>query len=217
MPPLAAPTLQQEPRTDGLYDRDFHSWALGQAEALQRRDLSAIDWDNLIEEIEGLARTERRIWKRLCARVLEHLLKIEYWDHCNEGVLKHWEKEINKFRFDMAEQIMENPGMKGQYAAMFAEAWTRGRHLAVGKLEEYDLEHRPGGAELPPRNWDRILPEECPYRLEHAAAYDDKIDSKPHKDIWPPSAARILNDRLGRNYPLLSDAEPRRGGNGRRR
>ena len=55
----------------GLYDADPWSWSQQQAEALRRRDLGAIDWDNVIEEIEdvgnrrddegmGLALQERR-------------------------------------------------------------------------------------------------------------------------------------------------------------
>ena len=217
MPPLAAPTLQQEPRTDGLYDRDFHSWALGQAEALQRRDLSAIDWDNLIEEIEGLALSQRNEWITFGARTIQHLMKIQYWDRSTKGDLQYWAAEVMDFRQAMALLIAGNPGMKGRYAEMFAYAWKLGRSMAVKSFQKYDRQHR-GGTERTFRNWDRILPEECPYRLEHAAAFDPKTDPDPREDIWPPAIAGILNDRLGTDYPLLSDAEPRRShGNGRRR
>ena len=41
-----------EPRVNELYWRDSYSWALEQADALRRRDFDAVDWENVIEEIE---------------------------------------------------------------------------------------------------------------------------------------------------------------------
>ena len=34
-----------------LYRRDTYSWAKAQAEALRKRDLDAVDWTNVIEEL----------------------------------------------------------------------------------------------------------------------------------------------------------------------
>ena len=204
MATLAAPELQQSPQTNGLYQRDFYSWAAQQAAALQRRDHAAIDWDNIIEEITDLGADRRNSWTKFCGLVLEHLLKIEYWAHADKGDLRHWEKEIRVFRFEMAVLIEQNPGLKGHYAAMFAAAWKRGRYLAVERLEEYDEKRRPAG-EGTYRNWGRLLPEECPYRLEHVAAYDPQTDREPRKDIQPPAVAIILNTQLGRDYPILRD------------
>ena len=212
MPTLAASSLKQDPKTNGLYDRDFYSWTMRQAEALKQRDLSAIDWDNLIEEIEDMGASYKKEWKNHCAQAIAHLLKIEYWDHATEGVLQHWEAEVMDFRQGMAEVIAENPGMKGQYDEMFAAAWKRGRSLAVKSLQKYDLKHRPPSAENTFLNWSGRLPQECPYRREHVAAFDPKTDQAPREDVWPPSVAKILNARLGKNYPALPDYEPSRSG-----
>ena len=203
---LAAPQLQQEAETGGLYERDFYSWAVEQGEALKRRDLNALDWDNLIEEIEGLALSQRNEWITYCARAIRHLMKIQYWDHADKGGLEHWEAEVMIFRQHMAMLIAGNPGMKGRYAEMFANAWKLGRSMAVKSFQEYDRKYRPGGGELPYRNWRRLFPEECPYRLEHVTAFDPKTAREPREDVWPPAAAGILNDRLGRNYPILTDS-----------
>ena len=43
-----------------LYDTDFHEWAETQAGLLRKRSANALDWDNLAEEIEALARNDRR-------------------------------------------------------------------------------------------------------------------------------------------------------------
>ena len=45
--------------TDG-YATDFHRWAETQAGLLRLRSANALDWDNLAEEIEALARNDQR-------------------------------------------------------------------------------------------------------------------------------------------------------------
>ena len=49
-------------RVRGLYDEDFWGWTQEQAGALKRRDPGAIDWDNVIEEVETLGRSEKSFW-----------------------------------------------------------------------------------------------------------------------------------------------------------
>ena len=46
---------------------------------LQNRDLDAINWGNLIDEIEGMGKSERRALQSYLERLLEHLLKLKYW------------------------------------------------------------------------------------------------------------------------------------------
>ena len=58
---MATPII--EPRAEDLYRRDFYTWARRQAAALGQRDQDALDWENLQEEVEGLARKERADWR----------------------------------------------------------------------------------------------------------------------------------------------------------
>ena len=61
-----------------LYDTDFHEWAETQAALLRRRAANMLDWDNLAEEIESLAKSdEREVASRLLL-ICQHLLKWEY-------------------------------------------------------------------------------------------------------------------------------------------
>lgn len=222
MATLAAPQLQQEPGTNGLYGRDFYSWTVQQAEALKRRDFNAIDWDNLIEEIEDLGSAQKRDCKTVCALIIEHLLKIEYYREATDKVLNHWMAEIAIFRLTMAELVKENPGLKGHYRTLFPEAWSRGRNIAVIRLAEYDRDNaEQDGKPIPKRSKterdrDRMLPVECPYRLEDVIAFDSRRDYKPRSDIWPPSVARVLNTRLDEDFPVRRDRSLSLGG-GRQR
>ena len=88
-----------------LYATDFYSWTLDQAAALRRRDAGAIDWDNVIEEIESSGRSERSAWTNTVARAIEHLLKIEHWESASESALRHWMGEIRNWRRQMAATI----------------------------------------------------------------------------------------------------------------
>src|SRR5712692_6701795 len=51
-------TAAQAP--EALYDRDFVAWAKGQAQALKERRVTVLDWDNLAEEIDALAKRDER-------------------------------------------------------------------------------------------------------------------------------------------------------------
>jgi hypothetical protein len=44
--------------TEPLYDADILLWSEQQAEFLRRRAANALDWDNLVEEIEAVGRNE---------------------------------------------------------------------------------------------------------------------------------------------------------------
>ena len=195
----------QARRGEELYCSDGYSWAMQQADALRRRDLDAVDWENVIEEIEAVGRRERNGWESLCARALEHMLAIEHWPAATESALRHWIREIDSFRLRMASVLDRNPGLQGRYDEMYSSAWRDARRLAVYRLADYEDPERPKECV---RKWDRrSLPQACPYRREHVAAYEPRRDSVPDLNLWPPRVAKVLNERLGRNYPILPERE----------
>src|SRR5207248_6685501 len=68
--------------TKTLYDEDFVLWSKQQAEALRAAGRGStnqpIDWENVAEEIEGLAASERRELRSQIRRIILHLLKLEF-------------------------------------------------------------------------------------------------------------------------------------------
>ena len=200
---VPSPAVQQDRQTNNLYERDFYSWSMQQADALKSRDLKAIDWENVIEEIADLGKAQQHNWEAFCARVIEHMLKIDYYREAPEKVLEQWLQEILDFRQEMAKLIKQNPGLKGQYAEMFAEAWDDGRGYARRRLAEYDEDNDPQTTwKKAFRERGRTLPAECPYRLEDVTAYNPRRDREPDYDVWPPSVARVLNARLDADLPI---------------
>ena len=64
---------------EDLYARDVVLWSERQAEALGRMHtgerVNDLDWDNLIEEVESLGRSETKAVRTLRVRALERLLE----------------------------------------------------------------------------------------------------------------------------------------------
>ena len=69
---------------DALYREDFYAWALNQADELRRlaetRPNVSIDFEHLIEEVEGLATGKLNTVLGQLTRLLRHLLKLEHSD-----------------------------------------------------------------------------------------------------------------------------------------
>ena len=61
-------------RARGLHREDPWTWARAQAAAMRRRNIKAIDWDNVIEDVAG---RDEAAWVAHCKNVISHLLKIE--------------------------------------------------------------------------------------------------------------------------------------------
>jgi hypothetical protein len=97
-----------EPR-EHLYERDYYTWALKQARALRARSTEALDWENLAEEVEGLARTEARELKNRLEVLLVHLVK---WRYQPAKRSKSWRLTIREQRQRLAQLLDENPGLK---------------------------------------------------------------------------------------------------------
>jgi hypothetical protein len=91
------------------YEDDFVLWLLSQAQLLRERKLDALDLENLIEEIEGMARSERRELRHRVALVLVQLLKCKY----QPGHLSHsWVGTLAEQRRQIFDLIEDSPSLK---------------------------------------------------------------------------------------------------------
>jgi len=70
---------KQVTQGQSLYDVDYHLWLLETLKQLEANALEALDIEHLIEEILDLSRREKRRLDSLLTRLLEHLLKLKYW------------------------------------------------------------------------------------------------------------------------------------------
>src|SRR5712692_10637758 len=104
----ATPTERSEDKRS-LYERDYYTWALEQARVLKEHRLEELDWENLADEVEGLAKTERRELRRRLEVLVEHLLK---WQFQAGRRSRSWRATIAVQRVRIAEHLDENSGLK---------------------------------------------------------------------------------------------------------
>jgi hypothetical protein len=116
-----------EPRKD-LYESDYYTWALGQARALRAHSTEALDWENLAEEVEGLARTEARELESRLEVLLVHLLK---WRYQPKKRSRSWTLTIREQRQRVARVVTQNPGLKRMLAESVTAAYALARVVAA--------------------------------------------------------------------------------------
>ena len=61
-----------------LYEQDFIAWLIQQKSALASRDVTALDWENLAEELDIMGISEKNELKNRLTVLLTHLLKWQY-------------------------------------------------------------------------------------------------------------------------------------------
>ena len=197
-----APVTHQQRRSSALYRSDIHAWSVEQASALRRRDFAAVDWDNVIEEIDDLGRQERLKWTSHCSNVLSHFLKIQHFREARPETVSFWLKEIRNQRKLMFKQFRSAASLKSECASLFASAWADARTDAVKELAELDVENK-----LRPDfdsafySRDLSVPSECPYRMEHVTGIDlQNFDAKRHPSysVFPHQISLVISEKLSR-------------------
>jgi len=133
--------------TQQLYECDFALWLEEQALALKERRSAALDWDNLVEEIEGLVRSDRRALKSFLQNALVHMLELAYWATEWERNQRQWRVHLINARDGIANIIEDSPSLTNYLAEIFEATYERARREG-----ETLIGHE--------------LPEKCPWTLE---------------------------------------------------
>ena len=113
-----------------LYDRDFNLWIQKTASDLKSKDMDAIDWNNLIDEIEGMGKSERRALQSYLERLIEHLLKLKYWEAERERCQRGWKIEIIEFRSRIERILDDSPSLKNYLTQIYPKT----HNLAVARM-----------------------------------------------------------------------------------
>ena len=109
---------------DKLYDRDFNLWVEEMAIALRNRDIKAMDWNNLLEEIEDMGKSEKRSLESYLERLIEHILKLKYWDTEKERNYKHWQVEVVNFRNRIFRLLDRSPSLKNYMQNIYPKVFN---------------------------------------------------------------------------------------------
>jgi Domain of unknown function DUF29 len=112
------------------YDADGYGWAMAQGRFLRERRFDAVDWDNIAEEIETMGRSERRSLESNLMQAALHILK---WDIQPERRGMSWWLSIMNHREAAQRDLRENPSLRSQLDAIFADALVTARRNAAGE------------------------------------------------------------------------------------
>jgi hypothetical protein len=143
-----------------LYDDDFHAWTEVQAEALRklaaRPDLSnVIDWDNIIEEVETLGRSDLRAAEAYLVQCLAHLIKLVSAPGSHSAGKWHSEIRLHQSNFQQA----------------FAASMRRKISLDVSW--KHAINYAEAGLWPEGLKPSRALPQQCPFALDEILAEFD--------------------------------------------
>jgi hypothetical protein len=125
-----------------LYEADYSLWLEDTIQKLQSQAFDTVDWENLIEEIASLGRSEKRRLESLLTRLFEHLLKLTYWQNEREPNRGHWEGEIINFRKQINKELKASPSLKNYLSEIFDDCYQDGRDIAA-KRSQLPLETFP--------------------------------------------------------------------------
>ena len=105
------------------YETDYNQWLKETVKHLQERNFEQVDWDNLIEEIESMGKSDRRALMSLLTRLIEHLLKLAYWQEEKKRSGNHWAAAIVNFRAQIQQRLEDSPSLRPELAVMYDKVY----------------------------------------------------------------------------------------------
>lgn len=115
-----------------LYEQDFYLWLIATAKLLRERAFTAIDIDNLVEEIEAMGRSEKNALKSNLRILLMHLLKYHYQPLRRSN---SWKSTIIEHRLRLRDAFFDSPSLKRYFAEVLAQCYEDARRLASAETE----------------------------------------------------------------------------------
>jgi hypothetical protein len=133
--------LETHQATQTLYNTDYYNWLETTIEQLRFGQFSALDLDNLIEELASMGKTDLRTANSLIKQIIIHRLKLEKLPDTEPR--KHWQKEINNFQDQLEDLLSLSLKAKIDLEKIYSRAK---RDILI----DYNLD----------------LPQDCPYSLD---------------------------------------------------
>ena len=131
-----------------LYNQDYYQWIQETVKILEQRNFQELDLDNLIEEIQDLARNEKQIVETNLIVVLKLLLKWQYQPKQRSGEIK---ASIRRHRYQIRDDLKVSPSLKTYLSEIWLESYQEARLQAADETESAIA----------------TFPEQCPYTIEN--------------------------------------------------
>jgi len=128
------------------YEDDFVAWLEDQARHARRGELDALDLENIAEELEGMARSDRRELRNRLTVLLVHLLKCSARPERRSA---SWLETIAEQRDGIATLLEDSPSLRAYPAEI---------------LDRYPTARQKAGYQM--RLSERAFPGECPFAIK---------------------------------------------------
>ena len=110
------------------YETDLYAWSMRNAGLLRERRLQEIDAQHIAEELEALARSQRRELANRLLVLLIHLLK---WQYQPERRGKSWRVTIYTQRNSIEDLLDDNPSLKPEIRQLITKNYPRALRQAA--------------------------------------------------------------------------------------
>jgi hypothetical protein len=134
-------------RPNDLYEVDFYAWTQEQARLLRERRWDDLDLDNLVDEVEGVGRSDKRQIESRLEILVAHLLK---WKFQPGGRGSSWINTIFEQRQRLIRLIADSPSLREFQRQEVSNGYRAARLLAA----------KDSGMAF------GLFPDECPFSPE---------------------------------------------------
>ncbi|CAN1210970.1 DUF29 domain-containing protein [Tumidithrix helvetica PCC 7403] len=104
-----------------LYETDFNLWLEETATLLREGKVERLDLENLLEEIEGMSRSEKDAVESNLIRVMQHLLK---WRYQSQKRSPSWAYTIIEHSRRLNKAFKNSPSLKRHFDEVFDECYA---------------------------------------------------------------------------------------------
>jgi hypothetical protein len=111
-----------------LYEQDYYLWLKKTIQLLQDDKLSDLDRQNLIEELEDMARSQKKAVKSNLTVILWHLLKYKYQP---DKRTNSWKLILFEHRDGLSEDFADSLSFKPFFEEVFNECYNKARQKAA--------------------------------------------------------------------------------------
>ena len=151
-----------------LYEADFYEWAQRQAATLRRmateRINTELDLENLAEEVESMAGSDRRELVSRLEIILIHLLKLAYCFFPDPRTT--WKDSVQAQRSSLEKLFDQSPSLRRLAPDMLEKAWPRALEQADRETIDLSMDVLPAVNPFPlERVLDRAYFPEPPMRF----------------------------------------------------
>jgi len=88
-----------------LYEVDNYLWLQETINHLKNQNWQGLDIENLIEELESLARRDLNKARSLLRQIIVYLLFLQFWTEEYERNYRHWQGEVTTFQADLNDHL----------------------------------------------------------------------------------------------------------------